>query len=264
MEPFEDITVVTEDGIKIRCYLIQKKDSETYADARGTIILFHGNSADRGDLLEPFASQWWNEYNVLLAEYRGYGLSEGTPTEKRCPVVDYVRHHPLLSVLPIILYGHSLGGAVAIHVASENSDKIDALILENTFASLAAVVRDIPIVGWPLSVFCPDKWNSVEKISRIPQDIPILLLGGMKDEVLKLHHMKSLWRAVKKRNATKSLQNSSQTGGEEKEAGDLYAVQDQFIIFPDGLHSTTHEESGYWTVTFGFLDSVQNWRSIQK
>ncbi|PPQ91635.1 hypothetical protein CVT25_013190 [Psilocybe cyanescens] len=239
------------------------------AEARGTIIVFHGNSCDRGDLLEIFASQLRHHYNIFAAEYRGYGRSEGTPTEKGSYIIYFL---PMYSAgyddlelsglcldaqaaVDYIIYGHSLGGAVAIHVTSENGDKIDALVVENTFTSLSAVIRDFPVVGWPLSIFCTEKWPSRSKIKRIPREIPILLLGGMADKLVRPHQMRSLWRAAKNRGQIKkSWPNKS--SAETEEAEDAYVSQDQFILFPDGDHRTTHEQGGYWTIIHGFLDNV--------
>lgn len=92
-----------------------------------------------------------------MLSYRGYGLSEGSPDEKglkidaqvynRCvnhfllnifnqTMLDYVREHPILKDTPLIAYGQSIGGAVAIDLVSRNEHSFSGLMLENTFLSL--------------------------------------------------------------------------------------------------------------------------------
>ncbi len=79
--------------------------------------------------------------NIFIISYRGYGLSEGSPNEKGLKMdaqtaLDYIQKHAYLSKTRIIVYGQSIGGAVAIHLASKNENKIHALMIENTFLSL--------------------------------------------------------------------------------------------------------------------------------
>lgn len=72
-----------------------------------------------------------------------YGLSEGAPSEKGIKgdaslALDYIRSHPLLEDTKVVLYGQSLGGAVAINLAASNPERVNGLILENTFMSLVS------------------------------------------------------------------------------------------------------------------------------
>lgn len=76
--------------------------------------------------------------------YSRYGLSEGSPSEAGIRsdaqmALDYIKSHPLLENTKVILYGQSIGGAVAIDLAATNPDRIGGIILENTFLNL---------VGW--------------------------------------------------------------------------------------------------------------------
>jgi fermentation-respiration switch protein FrsA (DUF1100 family) len=91
------------------------------------------------------------ECNVVAISYRGYGHSSGTPSEKGIlldaqTAVEYIKSHPLLESSPLFLYGQSLGGAVAVALASDqiNKGRITGVILENTFANLVSLA---PRVG---------------------------------------------------------------------------------------------------------------------
>ena len=85
--------------------------------------------------------------NVLMLEYRGYGLSTGNPDEKGLQIdaqagLDWIRNNDECKGSKIVVYGQSLGGAVGIHLVSRNqqSDDIAALILENTFLSIRKMI----------------------------------------------------------------------------------------------------------------------------
>ncbi|PIL27157.1 hypothetical protein GSI_10298 [Ganoderma sinense ZZ0214-1] len=106
---------------------------------------------------------------------------------------------PFLSQTPIILYGQSIGGAVAIDLASRNQHAIRALILENTFLSLPRLVPTaLPVLG-PFAFLCHQKWDSASKVPLLPQETPMLLLSGVRDEVVPREHMQSLWELVQQR-----------------------------------------------------------------
>ena len=85
--------------------------------------------------------------NILMVEYRGYGLSTGRPDEKGLNIdgqtaLDYVRERKDLSGSKIVVYGQSLGGAVSIQLVARNLEQGDiaALILENTFTSIRKLI----------------------------------------------------------------------------------------------------------------------------
>lgn len=76
-----------------------------------------------------------------MLSYRGYGKSEGSPNEKGFRIdsqtlLDFVREHEILKDTPLVAYGQSIGGAVAIDLVSRNEDSFSGLMVENTFLSL--------------------------------------------------------------------------------------------------------------------------------
>lgn len=81
-----------------------------------------------------------------MLSYRGYGKSEGTPNEKGLKIdaqtmLDFVREHEILKHTPLIAYGQSIGGAVAIDLVSRNEDSFSGLMIENTFLSLVKLKK---------------------------------------------------------------------------------------------------------------------------
>jgi fermentation-respiration switch protein FrsA (DUF1100 family) len=121
--------------------------------------------------------------NVLFFDYRGYGKSSGTPSYEGVldDGVTAARFHDSIrpNALPSILYGYSLGGAVAGQVIRRH--RFDGLILQSTFSSLTAMARMLhPQV--PLHLLAGDLFNTRESIRRL--QVPLLILHGSKDEAI--------------------------------------------------------------------------------
>ncbi|KAI0764677.1 alpha/beta-hydrolase [Fomes fomentarius] len=293
--PYQDLPLTTPDGVKLRCYLLtqrkelsnhgakpiqspEEESNEEFAARRPTVLMFHGNGGNVGHRI-PLAKVFYVKMrcNVLMLSYRGYGLSEGNPSEKGIRIdaqtlLDYVQAHEYLSRTPVILYGQSIGGAVAIDLASRNKQVIRALILENTFLSLPRLVPSaLPVLG-PFAFLCHQKWDSASKIPLIPAETPMLLLSGVQDEVVPREHMQSLWELVEKRvpGGAKSVPPASAypaEGGEREEEG-AEVVQDEsvqslgaktpsrFIEFARGTHNDTCVQQGYWSAVTHFMDAL--------
>ncbi|KAG5638522.1 hypothetical protein H0H81_012160 [Sphagnurus paluster] len=249
--PYENLELETSDKVMLRCYLIPQKkssdaihatpieDDNTASDdelvaSRPTVIMFHGNGGNHGHRV-PLARIFYLKMrcNVLMMSYRGYGLSEGSPSEKGLQIdaqtgLDYLTSNPIFSKTQIILYGQSIGGAVSIDLASRNPNKISALILENTFMSLPSLIpHALPALG-PFSFLCHEKWDSASKIPLIPATTPILMLSGAKDEIVPKEHMRALWEAVARRGEKET------SGGREYKVG---LERAKFTEFSDGGHS---------------------------
>ncbi|ESK92460.1 bem46 family protein [Moniliophthora roreri MCA 2997] len=124
--------------------------------------------------------------------------------------LDFVLGQAELSKSPIVLHGHSLGGAVAIDLTQRNPEKVHGLIVENTFLSIPAIVKDIPGLRH-LAIFIHQKWESYRRIERIPRTIPILMFSGTEDEVVPAKQMQELWSIAQRRNA-KGVEQKGKSG----------------------------------------------------
>jgi len=275
--PYEDLTLVTRDGVKIRCYLlVQRKElnlttkttfeslqeaedpPEKYAATRPTVIMFHGNGGNMGHRI-PLAKVFYVKMrcNVMMVSYRGYGLSEGSPSEEGFQidgqtVLDYILNHEVYAKTPIILYGQSIGGAVSIDLASRNPEAIRALILENTFMTLPSLIPStLPFLS-PFAFLCHQKWESVNKLPKIPVTTPILMLSGLQDEVVPAEHMKGLWEIAKNRRTTRSNTLFKKETDDEGEVIDETG-RSKFVEFPEGHHNDTFVQAGYWSAVADFV-----------
>ncbi|KZS89108.1 alpha/beta-hydrolase [Sistotremastrum niveocremeum HHB9708] len=213
---------------------------ESISLSRPTIVMFHGNGGNYGQRI-PLAKIFYGHMrcNVAMLCYRGYGDSEGVPSEKGLKtdaqtILDYLLNHPVISRTKIILYGQSIGGAVAIDLASRNPDKIHAMIVENTFTSLPRLVPNaLPFLG-PFSWLCHQKWPSDERLPLIPPQIPIMMLSGKADVIVPPEHMLDLWEI--------SLRSGRESG--------------VWVEFPDRGHNDTCATREYWNAVSDFVWKV--------
>jgi fermentation-respiration switch protein FrsA (DUF1100 family) len=143
---FEDLLIPTPDGETLSAFLIRPANRQ-YAQ-NVTILMFHGNAGNIGHRV-PVAKILSDDIgcNVLMLQYRGYGLSSGSPNEKGLAIdaqtgLDYIRNRSELRNTKIVIYGQSLGGAVAIGLTAKNEadQDIAGLILENTFTSIRKLI----------------------------------------------------------------------------------------------------------------------------
>jgi fermentation-respiration switch protein FrsA (DUF1100 family) len=127
--------------------------------------------------------------NVFMVEYRGYGLSTGQPDESGLNIdaqtaIDYLRDRAETRDHKIVVYGQSLGGAVAIRLVAKNQGKGDiaGLVLENTFLSMRKLIPSIMPPAKYLSFLCHQVWPSDTLIPSIK--VPTLFLSGLQDEIV--------------------------------------------------------------------------------
>lgn len=143
---YEDLQIPTPDGESLNAFFIRPSNKNTARDV--TILMFHGNAGNIGHRV-PIAKVLTKALNcnVFMLEYRGYGLSTGTPDERGLNIdsqtaLDYLRNRAETRDTKIIVYGQSLGGAVAINLVARNLGKgvIAGLILENTFLCIRKLI----------------------------------------------------------------------------------------------------------------------------
>jgi fermentation-respiration switch protein FrsA (DUF1100 family) len=173
-----DCWITTEDGVKIHGWFAPA-DS-----AIATLVISHGNGGNISYLLPLMRELQRHNLNVLMYDYRGYGRSEGSPDEEGVyrdgrAAFDYALKLPEVDPRRIVLWGSSLGGAVAVDVATQRPAA--ALILESTFSSAKDVARTVyPFL--PARFFLRTKLNSIEKIQKV--GIPLLFIHGTNDWII--------------------------------------------------------------------------------
>ncbi|KAL1117487.1 hypothetical protein AAG570_004810 [Ranatra chinensis] len=219
--PFEHVFIRSLDGTLINLYFIGQADGRSASVP--TVVFFHGNAGNMGHRLHNAAGLYCHlDCNVLMVEYRGYGLSKGHPTEAGVcmdaqAAIDYLGGRHDVDHKRIVVFGRSLGGAVAIDLAArpEYSAKIWGLILGNTFTSIPDIAT--ALFKWPfltvLPIFCyKNKFMSKLKIGSVM--VPTLFISGLSDSLVPPLMMAELHRrsgSAHKRLATLSAGGHNDT-----------------------------------------------------
>ncbi|CAG2164364.1 unnamed protein product [Oppiella nova] len=197
---FESHFITTDDKININVLLIKRPDNE-YKWCP-TIVYFHGNAGNIGHRLQN-CYELYHEIgcNILLVEYRGYGLSGGHPSERglyldASAALNYLMGRPDIDSHKIVVFGRSLGGAVAVELArrANAGAAIAAVIIENTFTSLPDIGRQLfncRLIRWLPNWFYKNQFTSVDKISEVTA--PALFISGLSDELIPSSMMTSLY-----------------------------------------------------------------------
>lgn len=159
--------------------------------AKFTVLYFHGNAEDIGDLQPYFADLQRAGFNVLSVDYAGYGLSTGKPSERELyndgtAAYKYLTVHERLAANKIIIIGHSLGAAVAIDLAS----RVPAagLVSESGFVSVFRVITHYPLIPF-------DRFKNIDKIRSV--HCPVLIIHGRDDQVIGFWNSEALYAAAK-------------------------------------------------------------------
>jgi len=187
--PFEDVTITTQDHVKLHGWLIKTPS------ARSTLVFFHGNAGNIGDRLEKIDLFHRIGLSVLIIDYRGYGNSEGVPTEQgiyddATATYDYLLRRDDMQGQNIISYGASLGGVVAIDLAIKRA--VSCVIVDSTFSSAVDMAKRIyPFIP---SFLIKSKMNSIDKIKNI--SVPILFIHSIEDQTVPFALGKKLYEAA--------------------------------------------------------------------
>jgi fermentation-respiration switch protein FrsA (DUF1100 family) len=180
----EMVMITTADGEKICAYYFINTKAEF------TLLYSHGNAEDIGHnrfVFERFVNQG---FSVLGYDYRGYGLSEGKPSEKNAyediaAAYAYLTEVQGVPANKIIPYGRSVGGSMAVNIAANKP--VGGLILQNAFTSAYRVVTRVPIFPF-------DKLNNLDKIDKV--NCPVLIMHGSIDRIVKPWHSRVLFKAA--------------------------------------------------------------------
>ncbi|KAF2297545.1 hypothetical protein GH714_038665 [Hevea brasiliensis] len=202
---YEDVWLRSSDGVRLHCWFIK-----FFPECRGPTILFFqenaGNIAHRLEMIRIMIQRL--HCNVFMLSYRGYGASDGYPsqhgiTKDAQAALDHLSQRTDIDTSRIVVFGRSLGGAVGALLAKNNPDKVAGLILENTFTSILDMTGVLlPFLKWFIGSSCSkgpkilnflirSPWSTIDVISQVKQ--PIVFLSGLQDEMVPPSHMEMLY-----------------------------------------------------------------------
>jgi fermentation-respiration switch protein FrsA (DUF1100 family) len=194
--PFQQIDLVRKDGARQFAWLMR---STADPDTRTWLLYLHGNSSTIAHRMNIVHYDHLRALglNVFAPEYRGFGGLDGVPTERSLDydagvAYDYVRSTLHVAPERIVIYGWSLGSAVAVDLASHVDES--ALILEGAPASLVAVgQRRYPFM--PIRLVMRNPFESITKIRDV--DSPVLFLHSPEDEIIPYDEGRRLYDAAR-------------------------------------------------------------------
>ncbi|GAX75394.1 hypothetical protein CEUSTIGMA_g2838.t1 [Chlamydomonas eustigma] len=206
----QDAEVESADGVKLHAWLLTDPTwSPEFIRSRPVILFFQENAGNMSFRL-PFFKGLIQALDcpIFAVSYRGYGKSQGRPNEKGLKLDAEAGLRHLLKRQDVdgsrvVVFGKSLGGAVAIFLAAAYQEKLKGLIIENTFTSVEDMVGSVlpplgPLIGAgkPLNRLVTNKWYSLKTIPKIDK-LPILMLSSGEDEMVPPSQMKELRAAQK-------------------------------------------------------------------
>jgi fermentation-respiration switch protein FrsA (DUF1100 family) len=189
--PVQDVSLQASDGTRLHAWWIPGKS------ARVTFLAFHGNAANISNRADIYKFLQSTPANVLAVEYRGYGHSEGTPSEAGLYLDAEAGYEFLLAakgIAPrqIISFGQSLGSAVAAHLAARR--EVGGVLLEAPFPSAAAVARRIFWFLPGLSLTVASQFDTEQRVKEIKA--PLMIVHCSEDPVLPFEFGEAVFAAA--------------------------------------------------------------------
>lgn len=206
-------------GLEYTSTSIPTSDGETLhgwwvpvADAKGTVLLFHGNAGNISHRINYLTMFSKLGYNTLLLDYRGYGQSSGKPSESGTyldaqAAWRYLTETKGIAPERIVLFGESLGGAIAAWLAVK--EKPGLLVLASAFTS-------VPELAAEFYPFLPVRWisqfnyNTLKTLQAV--HCPVFIAHSPQDDIVPFHHGQRLFQAAHEPKQFLELEGSHNTG----------------------------------------------------
>lgn len=209
--PFEPVKLATSDGETLDAWLVPAKNPAS-GPARGVVLFFHGNAGNISHRMDSIMMFYRMGYGVLIFDYRGYGRSTGSPSEQGTyrdaeAAWKYLIEAKRIPASHIVLFGESLGGAVAARLAAR--EKPGALVLASVFTS-------VPDMGAKLYPFLPVRllsrfdYNAREYLKAV--SCPVFVAHSRDDDIVPFEHGRLLYDAAREPKQFLELQGGHNDG----------------------------------------------------
>ena len=220
--PVQPVSFSAGEGVRLSAWVIVPE-----SDTARWILILHGNAGNLGSPGRPEHNRQLRDLGLglLALDYRGYGESQGKPSEAGLyadarAAYAYLTQVRRIPAQRIVIYGHSLGAAVAIELAT--TAPAAGLIVEGAFTS----VPDRGAELWPLipvRLIARNRFPSLERIGRIR--MPVLVIHGRDDTTIPIAHGRRLFQAASEPKTFLEV-----AGGHD----DAYAVGAR--VYQEGIH----------------------------
>ncbi|WP_459748749.1 alpha/beta hydrolase [Pseudomonas sp. 3A(2025)] len=204
---YRDITLTAADGTRLHAWWLPAKPGVA---VKGTVLHLHGNG---GNLAWHLGGSGWlpeQGYQVLMLDYRGYGLSQGAPSlpaiyQDLDAAFAWLDSAPEVKDHPRIVLGQSIGGALAVHYLAQHPEQrknLKSLILDGVPASYRDVARYTLGTSWltwafkrPLSWLIPDGDSAINSLAQL-KGTPMLIFHSLDDTLVPLDNGLALYKAA--------------------------------------------------------------------
>lgn len=232
---YEDVCLTSPDGVKLHGWFLPASDAA--GPETQTWLWFHGNGGNLGTRI----GQLERAHRLLgvhqfIFDYRGYGRSEGKPSEQGTyldarAALSYLERRPDVDSGRIVYFGHSLGAAVAIELAVSQPPAGMALIAPfSSISDMAKLALPLPFAGWVVR----NHYNSVALIPKV--HAPLVILHGELDEIVPHSQGVKLFKAANPPKRFVTLPDSSHNNAHHV-AADVMART--LLEFRDGLAASS-------------------------
>jgi hypothetical protein len=187
---YREVEFFTADRVRLHGWLIPARE------ARGVILFCHGNAGNISHRLETIDIFHRLGYTTFIFDYRGYGRSDGTPSEEGTyldaeAAWDYLVRQEKTAPAEIIVFGRSLGGAIAAQLAARVTPR--ACVLESAFTSAGDMAADMyPL--FPARLLCRFDYDTEAAVRRIR--CPLLIIHSPEDDIVPFDHGRRLFAAA--------------------------------------------------------------------
>jgi hypothetical protein len=186
----EELAFEAPDGVRLRGWLVHRPAP---AGRRAPLAIYYGGNAEEvsWQATEPWPAEW----SLALVNYRGYGASEGKPSERglcadALMVLDALARRPDVDAERIVLVGRSLGAGVASYVAAHRP--VAGVVLVSPYDSMTAIGRRH--YPWlPVGLLLKHPFDAQSLAPAI--HAPLLAIAGGRDAIIPMSHSKRLFEA---------------------------------------------------------------------
>jgi fermentation-respiration switch protein FrsA (DUF1100 family) len=197
------------------------------------LLYLHGNGENIGANAAHASRLHQLGLSVFLFDYRGYGKSEGSFPSEQAVYADadralrYLTQNQQIPLEKIVLYGHSLGGAIAIDLARRNPT-VGGLIVESSFTS----AREMAIRNWwtaifPVDLLLTQRFQSIDKVAALR--MPTLFIHGKADDLIPFQMSDRLFQATQARKQLWLVPGADHTNVAEISGKRYLATVGQFL-----------------------------------
>jgi predicted esterase len=164
------------------------------------IVFFHGNSCDLGDCVGRMAIYgYWFKQVIIGVEYPGYGCCQGTTDQssviqKSIDTIQYIQNTLDIPLERVILFGHSIGCAIALKINSIFNGIFAAVIIQSPFFNVKKMASS-SIFSFMFSE--ESVFNNGNEVENMMSHQRLLIIHGAKDEIIPLDHSKQLFERCK-------------------------------------------------------------------